>query len=84
MTLDALHRAAVRVYEWHSPAVVSPRALLADPCSQVYCVDSGLVDRQGRPYMVGQIALFDGALHDPDKHLLAIYYTLERLVANYR
>ena len=34
--------------------------------------------------MVGQIALFDGGLHDPDKHLLAIYYTLERLVANYR
>jgi hypothetical protein len=48
-------RAALRVHEWHEPAVVSPRALLADQCAQVYCVDSLLRDRRGRPYMVGHL-----------------------------
>ena len=41
----------------------------------------GLRDRQGRPFMVGQIEHFHGPAHDPDKHLLAIYYMLEQLVA---
>ena len=69
-------RRAMKVHEWHQPSLVSPRGILADPCSQVYCCDSGYRDRQGRPYMVGAIDLFDGPTHDPDKHLLAIYYVL--------
>lgn len=77
-------RRAMKVHEWHQPSIVSPRGILADPCSQVYCCDSGYRDRQGRPYMVGAIDLFDGPTHDPDKHLLAIYYVLERLVVNFR
>jgi hypothetical protein len=32
--------------------------------------------------MVGCIDLFEGDIHDPSKHLLAIYYALERLVVN--
>jgi hypothetical protein len=112
-------RRAMKVHEWHNPAIVSPRGILADTCSQVYCCDSGYRDRQGRPYMVGAIGtwiqsaatfrrrstnqiqlffhdklrttaafdvnrgiaacfehaeLFEGTIHDPDKHLLAIYY----------
>ena len=69
--------------QWHDPGIVSPRGLLADTCSQAYCCDSGYVDRQGRPYMVGCIDLFEGPHHDPSKHLLAIYYVLERLVVNF-
>lgn len=34
--------------------------------------------------MVGAIDLFDAPVHDPDKHLFAIYYVLERLVVNFR
>ena len=76
-------RRACRVHEWHDPQIVSPRGVLADVCSQVYCCDSGYVDRRGRPYMVGAIELFDAPLHDPSKHLLAIYYVLERLVVHF-
>lgn len=77
-------RRAMKVHEWHCPAIVSARGILADPCSQVYCCDSGYRDRRGRPYMVGAIELFDSPTHDPDKHLFAIYYVLERLVVNFR
>lgn len=33
--------------------------------------------------MVGAIELFEASLHDPSKHLLAIYYVLERLVVHF-
>ena len=72
----------MRAHEWGDPAIVSPRALLADRCAQIYCGEAaGLRDRQGRPFMVGQMGHFHGPAHDPDKHLLAIYYMLEQLVA---
>ena len=61
----------MRADEWPDPSLVSPRALLADRCAQIYCglargVESGpvggvggggemLLDKLGRPFMVGQI-----------------------------
>mmetsp|Transcript_26627 Transcript_26627/g.58485 ORF Transcript_26627/g.58485 Transcript_26627/m.58485 type:complete len:436 (-) Transcript_26627:17-1324(-) len=69
------------VLSWHKPGAAE-RLLLEKNCpgAEVYFADSGHVDRQGRPYLVGRLGLFSKANMNPLRHFQGNFFVIERIV----
>ena len=84
---DRLRRTILWRQKWNTMAYYEPGCadrLFSTTGAEMYFCESGMVDREGCPYLIGRLYLCNSANMHPWRHLRAAIFVIERIATKLR